>query len=90
MRTTFFWNFFLAGALAAPQAATSTSSAAASVCTGNTASDRSVWCDYSVQTDWYTEVPDTGETVEVRQSLRLEHSESSLNTFSLKHTVLKC
>ncbi|KAF2195362.1 multicopper oxidase [Zopfia rhizophila CBS 207.26] len=44
--------------------ASSTSSAAASVCSGNTASDRSVWCDYSIDTDWYTDGPDTGVTVE--------------------------
>ncbi|OJD30710.1 multicopper oxidase [Diplodia corticola] len=64
MRAPFFWNLLFAGALAAPQAASSTSSAAASVCTGNTASDRSTWCDYDIQTDWYSEVPDTGVTVE--------------------------
>ncbi|KAL1632433.1 hypothetical protein SLS56_003675 [Neofusicoccum ribis] len=64
MQKFFLWNLFLAGALAAPQAVTSTASAAGSVCTGNTAADRSVWCDYDIQTDWYTEVPDTGVTVE--------------------------
>ncbi|GME26721.1 putative multicopper oxidase protein [Neofusicoccum parvum] len=65
MQKSFLWNLFLAGALAAPQAVTSTASAAGSVCTGNTAADRSVWCDYDIQTDWYTEVPDTGVTVEL-------------------------
>ena len=36
------------------------------VCDGNTADDRTVWCDYSIDTDWYDEVPDTGVTREVR------------------------
>jgi FtsP/CotA-like multicopper oxidase with cupredoxin domain len=33
-------------------------------CTGNDASDRSVWCDYDTDTNYYDEVPDTGVTVE--------------------------
>ena len=33
-------------------------------CTGNSASDRSVWCDYSTSTNYYDEVPDTGVTRE--------------------------
>ncbi|RDW73025.1 hypothetical protein BP6252_06932 [Coleophoma cylindrospora] len=33
-------------------------------CAGNTASDRSVWCDYSTATDYYEEVPNTGVTRE--------------------------
>lgn len=33
-------------------------------CSGNTADDRSVWCDYSIDTDYTTEVPDTGVTRE--------------------------
>jgi FtsP/CotA-like multicopper oxidase with cupredoxin domain len=33
-------------------------------CSGNTASNRSVWCNYDISTDYYEEVPDTGETVE--------------------------
>lgn len=33
-------------------------------CPGNTASDRGSWCDFSIDTDWYLEVPDTGRTVE--------------------------
>ncbi|KAK0664067.1 Laccase-2 [Lasiodiplodia hormozganensis] len=64
MRAPFLWSLLFAGGLAAPQAASSTSSASASACTGNTANDRSTWCDYDLQTDWYTEVPDTGVTVE--------------------------
>lgn len=34
------------------------------VCSGNTASDRSVWCNYDVSTNYYDVVPDTGVTVE--------------------------
>ena len=34
------------------------------VCSGNTASDRSVWCDYDISTNYYDVVPDTGITVE--------------------------
>ncbi|KAH7135804.1 multicopper oxidase [Dendryphion nanum] len=33
-------------------------------CSGNTASTRSEWCDYSIDTDYMTEVPDTGVTRE--------------------------
>ena len=33
-------------------------------CAGNTADDRSVWCDYSTSTNYYDEVPDTGVTRE--------------------------
>ncbi|CAI6317592.1 unnamed protein product [Periconia digitata] len=33
-------------------------------CSGNTATSRSEWCDYSIDTDYYTEVPDTGVTRE--------------------------
>ena len=61
---TFFCLVAAVAAIPAPQADTTTT-AAASVCTGNTASDRSVWCDYSTDTDYYAEVPDTGVTVEV-------------------------
>ncbi|KAF2102300.1 hypothetical protein NA57DRAFT_35573 [Rhizodiscina lignyota] len=43
---------------------TSTSSAAISTCTGNSASDRSTWCDFSIDTDYYSDGPTTGETVE--------------------------
>jgi FtsP/CotA-like multicopper oxidase with cupredoxin domain len=34
------------------------------VCDGNTPSTRSAWCDHSVDTDYYTEVVDTGVTRE--------------------------
>ncbi|KAF2640242.1 hypothetical protein P280DRAFT_428127 [Massarina eburnea CBS 473.64] len=61
---TLFCLVAAVAAVPAPQAATSTSSAAASACTGNTASDRSVWCDYSIDTNYYDEVPNTGVTVE--------------------------
>ncbi|KZL86009.1 multicopper oxidase [Colletotrichum incanum] len=33
-------------------------------CSGNTASTRSEWCDYSIDTDYGTEAPDTGVTRE--------------------------
>ncbi|THV50112.1 hypothetical protein BGAL_0164g00030 [Botrytis galanthina] len=33
-------------------------------CAGNTAADRSKWCDYSTSTDYYNEVPNTGVTRE--------------------------
>ncbi|PSN64803.1 multicopper oxidase [Corynespora cassiicola Philippines] len=33
-------------------------------CSGNTASTRGEWCDYSIDTDYMTEVPDTGVTRE--------------------------
>ncbi|TDZ39180.1 Laccase-2 [Colletotrichum trifolii] len=33
-------------------------------CSGNTASTRTEWCDYSIDTDYATEVPDTGVTRE--------------------------
>ncbi|PPJ59303.1 hypothetical protein CBER1_04226 [Cercospora berteroae] len=33
-------------------------------CDGNAAEDRSVWCRYDLNTNWYDEVPDTGVTRE--------------------------
>lgn len=33
-------------------------------CDGNTANNRASWCDFSIDTDWYEEVPDTGITRE--------------------------
>jgi FtsP/CotA-like multicopper oxidase with cupredoxin domain len=50
----------------ASTAATSTTSATStsSACAGNTADDRSVWCDYDTSTDYYNDVPDTGVTRE--------------------------
>lgn len=33
-------------------------------CDGNTADDRGSWCDYSIDTNWYDEAPDTGVTRE--------------------------
>ncbi|KAF2495700.1 laccase Lcc4 [Lophium mytilinum] len=56
----------VAFAIPAPQAATtvSTASAAVATCDGNTASDRSVWCDYDTSTNYYTDGPTTGVTVE--------------------------
>lgn len=35
-----------------------------SACSGNSANDRSVWCDYDIDTNYYDEVPNTGVTVE--------------------------
>ncbi|KAI1079056.1 multicopper oxidase [Whalleya microplaca] len=35
-----------------------------STCSGNTATTRSEWCDYSIDTDYTSEVPDTGVTKE--------------------------
>lgn len=35
-----------------------------SVCAGNTAADRSVWCDYNTSTNYYDTEVDTGVTVE--------------------------
>lgn len=40
--------------------ATNDSSAANAVCTGNTAEDRSVWCDFDTSTNYYDDGPDTG------------------------------
>ena len=59
---TFLSLILLTTAAPAPQADPSVS---ASICGGNTAEDRSTWCDYSIDTDWYLEAPDTGVTVEV-------------------------
>lgn len=58
--------FCLIAAVAAIPAPQTTSSASASVCSGNSASDRSVWCDYSIDTNYYDEVPNTGVIVEVQ------------------------
>lgn len=38
--------------------------AAGTPCAGNTPNDRSVWCDYSIDTDYENVVPDTGVTRE--------------------------
>jgi FtsP/CotA-like multicopper oxidase with cupredoxin domain len=35
-----------------------------SACPGNDPSDRSTWCDYDINTDYYSVVPDTGDTRE--------------------------
>lgn len=44
--------------------ASNLSQASGNVCAGNTASNRSVWCDYDTSTNYYDAVPDTGVTVE--------------------------
>lgn len=38
-------------------------------CAGNTATTRSEWCDYNLQTNYYDEVPDTGVTREYYWSI---------------------
>lgn len=38
-------------------------------CAGNTATTRSEWCDYNLQTNYYEEVPDTGVTREYYWSI---------------------
>ncbi|PSN66585.1 laccase Lcc4 [Corynespora cassiicola Philippines] len=48
-------------ALPAPQ---SDPDPAISPCAGNDANDRSVWCEHSIDTDWYLDVPETGVTRE--------------------------
>lgn len=35
-----------------------------SSCSGNSADDRTVWCDYDISTNYYDTVPDTGVTRE--------------------------
>jgi hypothetical protein len=61
----------ISSAIPTPQTApsVSTASAAVATCSGNTASDRSIWCDYDTRSDYYTRGPDTGLTVEVRMIL---------------------
>ncbi|OJD38659.1 multicopper oxidase [Diplodia corticola] len=75
MRSSFLLaaSALLGFSAAAPQAAasasasvstnstsTATSSAATSTCSGNTADDRTTWCDYDISTDYYNDGPDTG------------------------------
>ncbi|KAL2880399.1 hypothetical protein SGCOL_004116 [Colletotrichum sp. CLE4] len=70
-----FKSLFFAGALAGSMASALPGFGALSdgpeaqlfpraTCSGNTASTRSEWCDYSVDTDYWTEAPDTGVTRE--------------------------
>jgi Multicopper oxidase len=51
-------------ALISTTTTTTTPSSTATVCAGNTAEDRSIWCNYSIDTDYYNEVPVTGVTRE--------------------------
>ncbi|KFA51000.1 hypothetical protein S40293_07285 [Stachybotrys chartarum IBT 40293] len=61
MRSSLLYTGLLAaGASAAP----SPSIERRAACDGNTASTRSEWCDYSIDTDWWTEAVDTGVTRE--------------------------
>ncbi|EEA21273.1 hypothetical protein TMatcc_009325 [Talaromyces marneffei ATCC 18224] len=41
-------------------------------CSGNTAKDRTKWCNYDINTDYYNEVPDTGVTQEYWFEIREE------------------
>ncbi|KAF7554168.1 hypothetical protein G7Z17_g3114 [Cylindrodendrum hubeiense] len=52
------------GSSGTPTSATSTPTAETSACKGNTADTRSEWCDYDIDSDYDTEVPDTGVTRE--------------------------
>ncbi|OTB09364.1 putative multicopper oxidase [Hypoxylon sp. CI-4A] len=51
-------------AVASPFAAPPVNLYPRDACSGNTASTRDEWCDYSIDTDYTTEVPDTGVTKE--------------------------
>ena len=67
---TFIRNLLLfVAAVAAAPVSQVAPLASRDVCAGNTAADRSVWCDYSIDTDYYAEVPNTGVTVEVSRFL---------------------
>ncbi|KAF4121298.1 Multicopper oxidase with three cupredoxin domains [Geosmithia morbida] len=50
--------------LASPSFMSLGSEKRATTCSGNTASTRSQWCDYSIDTNYYNEVVDTGVTRE--------------------------
>lgn len=47
-------------------------------CSGNTASTRSEWCDYSIDTDYYETVPETNVTREYWVRLSNSHIASHL------------
>ncbi|KAI1653266.1 putative multicopper oxidase [Daldinia decipiens] len=55
---------FLCGIVAASPFSPSTNLYPRAACSGNTATTRNEWCDYSIDTDYTTEVPDTGVTKE--------------------------
>ncbi|KAJ0163019.1 Laccase-1 [Colletotrichum tanaceti] len=68
-----YHSLLMAGALAASVAFASPAPGSlpeprlfprANPCSGNTATTRSEWCDYSVDTDYWAEAPDTGVTRE--------------------------
>jgi hypothetical protein len=50
--------------LAAPRANSNSRRATNSACAGNSASDRSLWCDYNIDTDYESVIPNTGVTRE--------------------------
>lgn len=82
---------FVAAASAAPASLSApevTSLKPRGACAGNTAQDRSVWCDYSIDTDWYTEVPDTGVTVEVILSILLFNTTLIIPVLARNHKHL--
>ncbi|KAF2755732.1 multicopper oxidase-like protein [Pseudovirgaria hyperparasitica] len=55
MKHFFAFAAFVAGVAALPQVKRA-------ACAGNDASDRSVWCDLDINTNFYSTVPDTGVT----------------------------
>ncbi|KAI1100367.1 multicopper oxidase [Jackrogersella minutella] len=55
---------FLYGSAAASPFSPSVNLYPRAACSGNTATTRSEWCDYSIDTDYTTVVPDTGVTKE--------------------------
>ncbi|KAI0481955.1 multicopper oxidase [Xylariaceae sp. FL0804] len=63
-RGLFTLSFLSSLVLGSPYSLTSSNLAPRAACSGNTASTRSEWCDYSIETDYYEEAPDTGVTRE--------------------------
>ncbi|KAL9075426.1 MAG: hypothetical protein Q9157_004028, partial [Trypethelium eluteriae] len=59
--TVFTFSTLFSAAFAVP-AASKSQLAPRAACSGNSATDRSVWCDYDTSTNYYEEVPDTGVT----------------------------
>ncbi|KAI0113467.1 putative multicopper oxidase [Daldinia grandis] len=55
---------FLCGTVAASPFSSSMNLYPRAACSGNTASTRNEWCDYSIDTDYTSEMPDTGVTKE--------------------------
>lgn len=57
-------SFLLLAAATLVSASPFSQSKKRSVCSGNTADDRTTWCDYTINTDYTTEVPETNVTRE--------------------------